>query len=89
MPNKFFEFIQARLVVAISPSSEMEFYTKKYNLGVVADNFTPQSMAEKLNKLTISEIEQFKKNVDAAAILLSDDENLIKINTLVSDLLKS
>lgn len=67
----------------------MEFYTKKYNLGVVADNFTPQSMAEKLNKLTISEIEQFKKNVDAAAILLSDDENLIKINTLVSDLLKS
>jgi len=89
LPNKFFEFIQARLVVAISPSSEMEFYTKKYNLGVVADNFTPQSMAEKLNKLTISEIEQFKKNVDAAAILLSDDENLIKINTLVSDLLKS
>jgi hypothetical protein len=86
LPNKFFEFIQARLVIAISPSSEMEFYTKKYNLGVVADDFTPKSMAEKLNKLTKKDIEFYKSNVNEAAKLLSDEQNIEKIKDLAYSL---
>ena len=41
LPNKFFEFIQARLAVAIGPSPEMETYVKQYNCGVVSRDFTP------------------------------------------------
>ena len=32
LPNKFFEFIQARLAIAIGPSPEMSKYVKTYNL---------------------------------------------------------
>ena len=36
LPNKFFEFIQARLAIAIGPSPEMSKYVKTYNLGIIS-----------------------------------------------------
>ncbi|RAX55506.1 capsular biosynthesis protein, partial [Helicobacter monodelphidis] len=33
LPNKFFEFIQARLAIAIGPSKEMARYVQQYDLG--------------------------------------------------------
>ena len=61
LPNKFFEFIQARLAIAIGPSPEMSQYVKTYNLGIISKDFTPQSMAESLNKLTKEEILLLRK----------------------------
>lgn len=62
LPNKFFEFIQGRLAIAIWPSPEMKRIVDKYQLGIVADDFTLTAMATKLNNLTEKEINQFKKN---------------------------
>jgi hypothetical protein len=67
LPNKFFEFIQARLAVAIGPSPEMEMYVKQYNCGVVSCNFTPYQLAIELNRLTNDQIDQFKMNSHKAA----------------------
>jgi len=75
LPNKFFEFVQARLCIAIGPSVEMASLTKQYDLGVVASDFTPRSLADQLNKLTAVQIMKYKINSESAASELSADKN--------------
>ena len=71
LPNKFFEFIQARLAVAIGPSPDMAFIVNQYGCGIVASSFTVESMADSMNQLTSDHIDVMKKNADKAAKLLN------------------
>ena len=75
IPNKLFEFIQARLCVVIGPSPEMARIARKYGCGVVADDFAPETLAEVLNALTDSDIAAFKRASDVAARDLSAEKN--------------
>jgi hypothetical protein len=75
LPNKFFDFIQARLGVAIGPTPEMADITVKYNIGVVSDDFSAKSLAAKLQGLTKSEIESFKSNTNNLSKLFNANEN--------------
>ena len=82
LPNKFFEFIQARLMVAIGPSPEMARLVKQYNLGIIAKDFSPQEMAKSLNTLTKEQILQYKENANKTAKILNaekEGEKLLKI----------
>lgn len=67
LPNKLFEFIQARLAVAIGPSPDMSEIVNEYQCGVVAPSFNPESLAECLSKLTTDDIDIMKQNSDKAA----------------------
>ncbi len=67
LPNKLFEYMQAKLAIAISPSIEMKSLVEKYNLGVVADDFSPENLAKKIRSLTRKNILQFKKNSENAS----------------------
>ena len=67
LPNKFFEFIQARLAVAIGPSPEMARLVRKYDCGVVADEFTREALARQLNALDDIRIGHYKARSHAAA----------------------
>lgn len=87
LPNKLFDFIQARLAIAIGPTPEMASIVNTYNLGVVADDFTPRSLAKKINSLTAQEISFFKSQSDKSAKELSAEKNKIILNDLVSALL--
>tara|TARA_B100001250_G_scaffold334248_1_gene300117 strand:+ start:496 stop:1644 length:1149 start_codon:yes stop_codon:yes gene_type:complete len=58
--HKFFQYIQSRLALAISPLPEMKNIVEKYNIGIVANNFKPESIAEKLNNLTSNDIYKLK-----------------------------
>lgn len=75
LPNKFFEFVQARLALAIGPSPEMARLVHHYGCGVVADDFTPESLAPLLNALDESSIAALKRASDAAAKELCAEEN--------------
>ena len=82
LPNKFFEFIQARLAIAIGPSPEMARLVQEYNLGIIAKDFSPQEMAKSLNALTKEQILQYKENANKAAKILNaekEGEKLFKI----------
>lgn len=87
LPNKFFEFIQARLALAIWPSTEMAKITKEYNCGVVSDDFSVKSMAKTMNALTSEDIMHYKMNSDKAALSLCAEKNGEILNRLVSTLL--
>lgn len=75
LPNKIFEFVQARLGVAIGPSPEMTRVVEQYKLGVVAEDFNPMTLARKLNTLTREQIVHFKANAHAAASELCFEKN--------------
>ncbi len=88
LPNKLFDFIQARLGVAIGPTPEMAEIVHRYNIGIVSENFTAQSLANKLTKITKSELETFKKNANVASQEMNAELNAVKINDLISQTLK-
>ncbi len=67
LPNKFFEFVQARLAIVVGPSQEMVRLLKEHDLGVVSKDFTAEAMAQELSNLTDENIWQFKLNSDIAA----------------------
>lgn len=86
LPNKLFEFIQARLAIAIGPSIEMEKIVNAYNLGVCSKNFSPRSMARSISQITSDQLREYKKNADKYAEKLSANENLIKIQKIIAEL---
>ncbi|HVK09885.1 MAG TPA: hypothetical protein VM597_14035, partial [Gemmataceae bacterium] len=75
LPNKFFEFVQGRLGIAIGPTPEMARIVGETGAGVVADDFRPKTLAAALNRLTAADIEVFKRAAHDAAPRLSADAN--------------
>jgi hypothetical protein len=83
LPNKLFEFIQARLAVAIGPSPEMASLVRHYGCGVVAPTFDPQSLAAELNALDADTIFAFKRASHVAAVELCAERNAELLLTAV------
>lgn len=73
LPNKFFEFIQARLCIAISPVFEMKNIVEDNNLGIISDEFNLNDLANKIKSLSRKDILKFKMNVDSCSYKLSLD----------------
>jgi glycosyltransferase involved in cell wall biosynthesis len=67
LPNKFFEFTQARLMLLLTPSFEMTPLVERYGNGVVFSNFKTDEIVDAINQLGPSEIELFKKKSALAA----------------------
>ncbi len=81
LPNKLFEFIQARLAVAIGPSPEMAKIVNRYNCGFISNSFKKESMINILNNLDSNKIRKAKIKSDFAANQLcfeKESKNLIK-----------
>lgn len=87
LANKFFQYIQSRLALAVSPLPEMKRLVETYDLGVVADNYDPKGMAEKLNRLTPEKIMYYKKRSHDSAKDLSSESNRDKFLQIISDAL--
>jgi hypothetical protein len=67
LPNKFFEFVQARLAVAVGPTPDMARLTKAYDFGVVAQDFSAKALADELKMLSATDIMEMKRKADKAA----------------------
>lgn len=60
LPNKFFDFIQARLGVIVGPSPEMVRFVETYGIGLVLDDFEPTTLARALERLTPEQVRAWK-----------------------------
>ena len=87
LPNKFFDFVQARLAVAVGPADEMARLVHRHGLGVVSDDFSETSFAEALSTLTPERLAACKKASDAAARELSSETDERVETDLVRELL--
>jgi len=82
LPNKLFEFIQGRLVVAIGPNVEMKKVVERYQCGVVSPDFDPQSLAKLLSQLTAESIMHYKRQSHMAAEELSSETSRKQVERL-------
>lgn len=74
LPNKFFEFIQARLAIVIGPSPEMTKLIHEYGVGCVAAGFDAEATARVLLSLTDERVAELKENAHRAASRLSSEQ---------------
>jgi len=88
LPNKFFEYIQARLGVAIGPSPEMARIVREFSLGVVATDFSPRAFAASLMSVNQQSLVNYKISSHRAAKVLNSDSNAKVIRRLVNAALK-
>lgn len=84
LPNKLFDFIQARLGIAIGPTPEMASIVNTYGNGVVSENFDPVELAQKLNPLRPEDVMRFKSQSSLAALHLNAEKNEILFDEVVS-----
>ena len=73
LPNKFFEFVQARLMVAIGPSPDMARYVREHDLGVVSADFRPATLGSALARLSTDDVARYKQQAHRAAAVLNSD----------------
>lgn len=71
LPNKLFDYVQARLGVVVGPSSEMAHYVRTHDLGVVADDFTAEALTRALDGLDRELVARYKASADGAAEAMS------------------
>lgn len=71
LPNKFFEYVQARLALCVADLPEMARLVKEHGLGVLVPKITPDSIAENINSLTRDRIDTYKQASMKAARTLS------------------
>ncbi len=83
LPNKLFDYIQARIPVLVSPFPEMQKIVNKYNIGTVYDHKNPQELAEKIKEIfeLKNRYHKWKENTHTAAQELCwENEEKILIN---------
>jgi hypothetical protein len=71
LPNKIFDYVQARLGIIVGPSPEMAAIVRDNELGVVTRDFTAQALAAAIDELTEETIAQFKAASHSAASTLN------------------
>ena len=74
LPNKVFDYVQARLGVIVGPSPEMARLVEQHGLGLVSAGFDLQSVATAVGQLDAEQVRAFKAASHAAARELSDTE---------------
>ena len=73
LPNKIFDYVQARLGVIVGPSPEMSRVLAAHGFGAVADGFTVADLTRVLDTVTPSVVAGWKAASDAAAGELSGE----------------
>ncbi|MDO4242220.1 MAG: glycosyltransferase [Actinomyces sp.] len=76
LPNKLFDFVQARLAVVVSPSPEMARVVTEHHLGAVTEDFTAASLARTIDALSDADVAAGKAASHRAARPLSAEEQV-------------
>ena len=76
LPNKIFDYVQARLGVIVGPSPEMAEYVRSYGLGVVTEDFSPAALTRAIDELTAEQVDVAKRSADEHAGELSSESQV-------------
>src|SRR5690606_15907970 len=71
LPNKVFDYVQARLGLVVGPTPEMAALAREHGVGLVAEDFTAEALAAVLDSLTPERVRELKAASHAAARELS------------------
>ena len=84
LPNKFLDYIQARVPVLVSPLPEMKAIVEKYGIGELIESHDPQYLAAKFDSLLSQDkkLSFFRENLQKAATDLcweNEEQELMNI----------
>jgi glycogen synthase len=71
LPNKFFEYVQARLALCVGDLPEMARLVREHDLGSLVPSITPEGIAAAINDFTSDKIDYYKQQSMKAAQTLS------------------
>lgn len=77
LPNKFFDYVQARLGVIVGPSPEMSWVVHERSLGLVTGEFSTRSLTAALNTLDPLQVAEWKDAAGRAARPLSSEVQVV------------
>lgn len=87
LPNKFFDYVQARLGLIIGPSPEMSQILTERGLGEVSKDFSSSALTAALNNLTLDQVRSWKENAHLAAHDLAAETQIKTWDRAIRDLL--
>lgn len=67
LPNKFFDFVQARLGIIVGPTPEMQARVRAFGLGAVTEDFSKEALTKTIEALDGDKVRRWKQNADLAA----------------------
>ena len=83
LPNKYFEAVQAKLAVIHGPSPSMQVLSDKYRNCIQVDDWNFASLGERLNLLTVDEINTYKMNSVKASFEFSSENEGVRFLGIV------
>jgi len=86
LPNKVFEFIQARLGIVCGPAEDIARLVSDYGIGAVAIDFNPRAIASAINNIGLEDVWRFKMASDRAARTLCFEEQVATLHAILGDL---
>ena len=75
LPNKFFDFVQARLGLVFSSAVETDALIHAHDLGRVSEGFGVDGLVAALEGLSADDVARFKANAHSAAAVLNSRED--------------
>lgn len=87
LPNKFFDFVQARLGLVFSPAPEIDAHVGRYGLGIITADTSADALVAALENVTVSDVEKFKAASHHSAQELSATPDRAVQHKLVARLL--
>ncbi len=88
LPNKFFDFVQARLGLVFSPAPEIDARLAEYQLGLTTPGTSAEDLVTALRDITVHDVARFKAAADSAAPALSSATDRATQHAIVARLLK-
>lgn len=89
LPNKFFDFVQARLGIVMSPALETARLIETHDLGPRLGADTREALVQTLAAITDSDVARYKESADRAAHDLNSAADIETMQTLVTGLLRT
>lgn len=85
LPNKLFDYIQARIPVLVSGFPEMRSVVEQYQIGMILEERTPEKLVSVLNIMLYDQVKRiaWKKNLTRAAEELCWDKESEKLKRII------
>jgi len=83
LPNKFFDFVQARLGLVVGPSPEMAAIVSRHGIGAVSPGFDVDAVRATLLGLTPEQVDQWKQATHSCAQALSAEQQAVTLREVV------
>lgn len=87
LPNKFFDFVQARLGLIFSPAVETDALIRAHDLGRVTAGFEVDDLVAVLRTLTAEDVARYKQSAHLAADVLNSREDQRAQESILAELL--